>query len=123
MAYFYDAAPSIGPIMLSAVNQSSTSVFIKWDPIPKEFTNGILQSYVISYQKEGSLVSLNTTVLIDQSTIPKRRRRRAVDYSSPQLLLNGLDKFTTYSVMVAGVTVAQGPFGPSMNVTTDQDGM
>ncbi|XP_031573116.1 uncharacterized protein LOC116307107 isoform X2 [Actinia tenebrosa] len=115
------AAPSIGPIMKSAVNQSSTSVLIKWDPIPKQSVNGILQSYVISYHKADSLAFLNKTVLIDQATVPKRRRRRAIDYNTPQVLLDGLDKFTTYSIMAAGVTVAQGPFGLSINVTTDQD--
>lgn len=106
-----------------AINQSSTSVLVKWAPIPKGSANGILQSYVVSYQKVGSSLTQSTTVPINQTTVPKRRRRRAViDYNSPQVLLSGLDKYTTYTVMVAGVTVAQGPFGPSINVTTDQDG-
>ena len=97
------AAPS-APVGVIATNLSSTSLSVVWGP--PEIPRGIITLYTISYYltsvEEGSSCSLNTT---DTSRV-----------------LNGLIKYTEYSVYVQASTVAGiGDQSETVTVSTDED--
>ena len=97
------AAPS-APVGVVATNLSSTSLSVVWGP--PDLPRGIITLYTISYYLtsigEGSSNSLDTT--------------------GTSGVLNGLMKYTEYSVYVQARTVAGiGDQSETVTVSTDED--
>ena len=79
-----------------ARNRGSTSIEIKWSPVPEEDTHGVLLGYVVYFRRYGSYENF-TAVKVNASTHVLR--------------LTGLSEATTYEIKVAGRTsVGEGPF-------------
>ena len=99
--------PGESPLNVTAVNSSSTSVLVFWEPPTPELTFGILRRFEIRYY----ITSLPENPIII-SNIPANRRM----FDIKQLL-----EFTNYSVQVSAVTVGNGPFSSPVTVVTDED--
>ena len=88
-------------------NTSSTSLFVGWDAIPKEFNHGILLGYKVFYGKTSEPPSEYKTLKTDLL----------------QVSLTNLEKFTEYCVKLAGFTrVGDGNKSSCFNAKTDEDG-
>ena len=85
---------------------SSTSIFLRWGPVPPQFKNGIIKGFKVEYQENEP----NATAEIIE--------RRLINW----VILSDLKKFTVYSVRVrAFTTIGIGPEYYS-TVLTAQDG-
>ena len=80
-------------------------MLISWDPPPTLAQNGIIREY--------SVIIHNVKSGVDLTFFTRHTR----------LNVSALSPYTTYSVKVAAITVASGPFTNTFNVTTLQDGM
>ena len=80
-------------------------MLISWDPPPTLAQNGIIREYSVIVHSAKSGVDLTFFTL------------------HTRLNISGLSPYTIYSVKVAAITVASGPFTNTFNVTTLQDGM
>lgn len=117
---FVFAAPSRPPTNLTGDAPSSSSVRLSWKPVDEQHINGILRAYVIIY-----FVTQSPEDTVQNISIPVtggRRRRAISNPSSPSLELNGLKKFTGYTIQVLAYTVDYGVPSHEVNVTTGQDG-
>ena len=104
--------PSLSPSDVNATNKSSTAIDVEWSPISKRFIPGILLGYHIHY------TNLDPEGFGDVS---KGVRPTGVGSTSTQI--EGLLKFTNYSIKVSGFTVkGDGPMSDAVIVTTDEDG-
>ena len=101
-----NTAPSSAPISLSVSAVDSLSIFLSWSPPLASDHNGIIRSY-----------SIKVTAISDIYTDVFSFSTLATTFNT-----SVLSPFTTYSVQVAAVTVATGPFTSAYNVTTQQDG-
>ena len=68
--------------------ENSTSVLVKWEPIPEEFIRGILTKYVIHYKHSG-----------------EGGQNKSVLSNKDQAVVNGLQASTEYSFQVSAATV------------------
>ena len=92
--------------MVTVINVTSTTLSLEWDPLTFEDHNGIITGYVVYYSR----VDTGTTFTIDSTTT-------SVD-------IEMLRPYTTYLFSVAAETrVGSGPFSPSVQHTTAEDGM
>ncbi|XP_028409022.1 protein sidekick-2-like [Dendronephthya gigantea] len=82
--------PSVAPPDVLAVNTSSTSLLIEWDPLPQAQTHGILLGYVVFYKRR----AYRNRPWVLRRTTPTTRAVEIV----------GLRKFTKYNIQVAGFT-------------------
>ena len=98
------SVPSEAPDFFQVTGKTSTSILLSWRAPSKESINGILMGYCVSYHNN--------------------RERVTVDTASNQtnLVLNGLGKYTKYTITIAARTL-QGPGEKSkpIIVTTDED--
>jgi hypothetical protein len=114
------AAPDAPPQNVTSQNTSSEGIQITWEPPPITNINGILRRYYVIWFEtlgEGQEI-FNKTIEVQAA----RRRRRSV--SSPTsftLTLDGLKKFTMYTIRILGFTIANGVFFET-NTTTAEDG-
>lgn len=83
---------------------SSRSIELRWLPPALDQQNGIVRRYVINITTTES----STTVVLYST--------------SPNISVNHLTPFTTYSCAIAAETVATGPFTEFTEVTTPEDG-
>ena len=92
-----------------AVNISSTSLQVSWDPVPTIDWNGIITQYDVEYsQTTFSEVSMYNTTTVNSTTF-------MVD-------LTGLQEAVVYFIRVRAYTsVGAGPYSDSMNVPTNDD--
>ena len=108
MYNFGHLVPSSWPENIHAVNTSSTSIEIRWDPIPLSKTHGILEGYHIFLRKANESeweVMYNVT---------------AIDVINH---IENLWKYTKYLFSIAGFTsVGTGVACPELSVWTDEDG-
>ena len=96
--------PSAAPEGLQLVEKSSTSIIVKWKPIPANLTNGHLSGYKIKYKKIFSLafsyLTRNSAPLV-------------------QANISDLEKSTMYEIYVAGFTEAgTGPYSSRFRAMT-----
>lgn len=104
--------PSLSPSDVNATNKSSTAIYVEWSPISKRFIPGILLGYHIHY------TNLDPERFGDVST-----GVRPTGAGNTSTQIQGLLKFTNYSVQVSGFTVkGDGPMSDAVIVTTDEDG-
>ncbi|RMX55337.1 hypothetical protein pdam_00019117, partial [Pocillopora damicornis] len=85
---FFFSVPSAGPKITAVHNTSSTSIFIKWKPIPKDKTRGILLGYKLAFAEAGSQ---RPTFLTASSNATSAE---AID----------LEKFSIYVIVIQGYT-------------------
>lgn len=98
-------APSVAPVGLSIISQSSNSLTLHWSPPPAEGQNGLINGYSINVTSSatGEVVLLNSTE----------------DFIS----VASLSPYTTYLCSVAAQTViGLGPYTSPLAVTTDEEG-
>ena len=91
-------APS-APLQVTSHNISSTSIMVTWQP--PTTPNGIVRSYRIEFTTGG--VADNTYTV------------------NTSIIINMLEKFTTYQIQVFATTVAEGDGSVFVSATTDED--
>ena len=97
-------APSAPPANISAVALSPTELYITWQPPVFSQQNGIIRSYML-------IVSILERGTSEQQTS-----------SEPQLMLQDLHPFYTYSFFIAAVTIGPGPFSEIFNIQMPEAG-
>ncbi|XP_048584867.1 protein sidekick-1 [Nematostella vectensis] len=115
-----EGVPSKPPQNLTAHNTSSTTLALSFRPPEKYFVNGKLRGYNVTWRETLLLDAevFSRTVIVTSSA---KRRRRAVETSDQESLqLDGLKKYTTYTITVAAFTIGDGPF-LEVNATTAED--
>ena len=105
--HFFSPVPDRPPLSIRHSSPSSTSILLYWDPVPPQFENGIIKGFKVEYQEDRP----NSELAIIE--------RFLVNW----VLLDGVKKFTEYSVRVSAFTSIG--YGPENNITvlTPQDGM
>ncbi|XP_042564818.1 receptor-type tyrosine-protein phosphatase S isoform X2 [Clupea harengus] len=104
------AKPSAPPQDVKCSGASSTSLLVSWLPPSAESQNGELTGYVVSHQVEGAEVGAGELRVPDAPP------------SAQQLVLQGLEKWTQYSVSVAASTSkGRGPYSDPLVCRTDED--
>ncbi|XP_078352640.1 hemicentin-1-like isoform X3 [Oculina patagonica] len=95
--------PSKAPVLTRIKVTNSTSIQVQWEPIPQEFTNGIITNYVIHFTDE------------------KENKTGKKDYAASRLkaVINGLKQSTKYSIQVLAATAkGDGPASEPKHGTT-----
>ena len=106
----YFLVPSLPPQNVQSYNTSSTSVNVTWQEVPTGFVHGILRGYRIFYSR-----TKDNGVDVRQAIMPANKRF---------VHLEGLDKFTNYTIQVAAFTrIGYGTKSRKIIVSTDEDGM
>ena len=98
-------APS-APLNVTAVNTSSTSILVEWEP--PEILNGIVRTYFVTFYPSDNVPSSNN-VSVNGTTLSAD----IVD----------LFVYTSYTVFVVAVTTQQGDESERVDVLTDEDGL
>lgn len=88
--------PAKAPVDIKVSSQTPDSLDVEWAPPPRDYRNGIIKNYVISYKKEYDKGE-PSSVEVPGHTLKKT--------------INGLSKGTSYTIRVAAATVkGEGPF-------------
>ena len=97
---------SAAPENVTAHNSSSTSIRVTWGKLSTDKPHGQILSYTVIYQNlQGGLV-----------------RRKQVTYSTLEVELTNLAKYTEYSIRVLATTAqGDGPASVPISVRTDED--
>ncbi|EDO25440.1 predicted protein, partial [Nematostella vectensis] len=100
------AAPDLAPQNVRAVNQSSTSLLVTWDPLPAGHTRGELAGYRVWYRA------------VDDSD---DERVVLVSSDRSDVIIRDLRLFTVYAVQVEAFTgKGTGPRSEPYRVSTDE---
>lgn len=104
---FFSPVPDRPPLYITYTSPTSTTILLHWSSVLAQFANGIISGFRVEYQDIG----------LSNSTV-KTRERFLVNW----VLLDGLKKFTEYSVRVCAFTSVG--YGPEniLTVLTSQDG-
>lgn len=107
--------PSAPPQDIKCSSTSSTSLLVSWRPPPLESQNGVLVGYRVHYQVVGpSEGGSDDEEPMEEPTIPA---------TEEQVLLQRLEKWTHYRIMVSASTViGPGPESEPLMCRTDEDG-
>lgn len=107
LCIFSFSVPVRGPKLLS-LKSTTTSMHLKWAPIPQQYVNGILRGYKVIFFR-----------------LPSNRDRRILSVNALTLSVEvpGLRRNTTYGVQLVGFTrvrgiIRNGKRGPVHNITT-----
>ncbi|XP_068726160.1 phosphatidylinositol phosphatase PTPRQ-like [Montipora capricornis] len=98
--------PNAPPVNISGRNESSTSIFVQWNQVPRVDQNGVILSYTVTYRAlPGG--SEQTEYVIAPTT---------------SATLTGLNEYTNYSITVFASTI-KGPGNRSVPIVviTDED--
>lgn len=103
------SVPSAPPQDIACTSPSSTSLLVSWAPPPLEFQNGVISGYSIQYSTtEGNKTS---------------KRVDDIPPGSSSYLLENLEKWTEYGIMVRARTEAgDGPESLQLLIRTEEDG-
>ncbi|KAL9958642.1 hypothetical protein ACROYT_G035690 [Oculina patagonica] len=114
-------APSSPPTGVIAVNNgSSTSLWITWSDVPDIDQNGVIKGFVIGYWLKDNSDNVTPVNVSKSSVVSPAKRKRRASGTSYSYVLEGLRIWTEYYVVVAAVTVGQGPFSEPYLVRTDE---
>lgn len=101
--------------------RSSTELNVSWEAPPKDLWNGNLLGYNIGYQEISDSTAQSPTPNNTSTYITK-----AVDVGPDfggQIIINGLNMFTTYSIIVQALNSrGAGPFSDPVVGRTDEGG-
>ena len=103
----YPTEPGAAPSNVTASPESTTSIKVEWDPVPKCKRNGEITNYIVEV--------FNST----------RDEVRYVNVSSDDrsVVIRNLQEYANYSVLVYATTaVGEGPPSEYQNTTTHQPG-
>ena len=136
--------PSSPPTDVSAESMKSTVIVIKWKPPPRNEWNGPLKGYRVGYQTMSSASSTLSSFTEQESNLVEESWSSSLVSSTQdpllmysikevpasmisteeyQLILTGLSKATTYSVIVQAFNDAgEGPFSHPVILTTSFNG-
>ena len=103
MYFTHSLAPSDPPQSVRGVPTSSRSISLSWQP--PSTPNGAISAYYII------ITELNTSI---SETVTTQNLEKQVIRLHP---------YYTYSIRVAAVTVAEGPYSSPIQIQTYQDGM
>lgn len=104
--------PSSSPWDVKASNKSSTTIYVNWSPIPKQFIHGILLGYHVHY------TNLDPNGYEDVIT-----RTYPTDPTRTWALITNLLKFTSYQIQVSAFTIkGDGPLSDTIFERTQEDG-
>lgn len=111
---FYIPVPVMPPLNITATNTSSTTILLKWHPIPLNYSNGPILEYRITFTEVQKSVHEENQDLW----------QRIVDGNKLSAFVTGLKKYTTYYFRMGGIN-RRGVGLDSMPITatTDEDGM
>lgn len=105
---YFNLVPGVAPANVSGNLSSSTSVWISWDRIADQNTNGILLGYIIIYKLLGSSSDTNLSV---GATVTR-------------LSIDQLRLFSDYEISVAGRTaMGAGNFSRPLILKTGEGGV
>ena len=109
--YVVFIVPYAPPTSVSGSNTSSSSLRVRWGPIPSDHQNGIITQYHILYRQDQSNNGSNATW------------SHSVTSSKSSADIAGLMAYTFYEIRVAGATsVGIGNYSKSILVQTDASG-
>ena len=102
-------APSSFPQDVTAATVSSTEILVSWDEVPAIEQNGIILLYEVQYEPlvtfDGELMTMS------------------MNTSNTSIVLGGLQEYVEYNITVRAYTsVGPGPFSPTVNNRTFEDG-
>lgn len=97
-------APSGSPLAVAVTTLNAQSASVSWDPPSAHQVNGLVQYYTVSLQE------VETSLYYNLQT------------NNLSLTLSDLHPYYTYSIMVAAVTVAKGPYSSHITFRAPQDG-
>lgn len=101
--------PSRPPANVTGNNVTSTSIEVRWNPIPPRYVHGILLGYKISF-------------IATDSGNKRPWNESAVNQSTTSAVITNLRKFTKYMVSVEGFTSkGSGIESKSVAITTAED--
>ena len=102
--------PKYAPSNVKAFNTSSTSIRLKWTPIPPANVGGIIRGYKIFWEE----VNYLGTVILQNET--------RLDNSSYKFLdFTGLTKFQEYRFSILAFTKFDGVISPVVSTMSDED--
>ena len=109
----------MSPIHMQGFNTSKHKIFISWDPVPKQSTNGVILGYYITFN------------MTNRTENHSRRRRRSVEVGTTvkvpvtqgNYTFKNLQPYTWYSVRIAAYTTkGTGKWSPTLYIRTEQEG-
>ena len=105
-SFFSRTGPNAPPGDLQGHNTSSTSILVQWGEVPPANQNGIILSYMITY-----------------NALPSgSRQTEVVNAPTEHATLTGLRKYTNYSITVfASTAKGDGNVSDPIIVITDED--
>ena len=117
-------APDAPPQNVTSHNTSSTGLKLTWQPPPITNINGKLRGYVVIWFETLAANPEIFNKTLSTLTTSRRRKKRNVDSasSSQTFQIEGLKKFTMYTIRIQAFTVEDGVFFVT-NATTAEDGM
>ena len=101
-------APQAPPSSFQGINSGSTSILLRWDPIPQDLVTGVQNCFYITYRQLDT--ADNTTYNI---TVP---------ITSVTVEITNLRKYTNYSFDIKDVTKFIGAATQPIIITTGEDG-
>ena len=102
------SVPTSAPLNVKAVNESSTSIVVSWEPVPERHRHGVIRNYAVDVAE-----------CDDGAGIPTK----TFNTTDFQITIDGLKKFTCYQVKVkAGTIKGHSKFSPPYDCKTGQDG-
>lgn len=102
--------PSLPPQNVHSYNTSSTSVNVTWEDVATGFIHGILRGYRVFYSRTND----NGAAV----------RPAVIRGDKHYVHLEGLDKFTNYTIQAAAFTrIGYGANSTKLIVSTDEDGI
>ncbi len=92
---------------VSVWKRTTTSLNVKWSPVPLKYRNGIILGYNVTYWRSGDNSNLNETLTTDKLEIE----------------ITGLECFTAYMVVVAAFNrIGFGVTSDPLEAWTDEKG-
>ena len=100
--------PSVAPQNVTAVNKTSTSIFLAWDAVPSNQRSGNILGYKVNFRL--------------QSKFHDRQSTDEVSVALVYVNLTGLRKSKKYNITVSAFNeCGDGPRSVNRLVTTDED--
>lgn len=108
--------PSQPPRDLAVANTSSTSLLVRWSPVPRSHQNGIIRGYKILYKESSDRRIFRRGVMSNYII-------KTVKAGTIATELQNLTKYTLYEVAILAFTSkGDGVMSPVVTLSTAEDG-